>query len=159
MDPVDVIVGSLNVKGALSNTPWLLLEAGWKGLCLPFYIFTSKCIRTRNYTVRTGADLTRFLEPGSGVPQGGAEGPFLYLLVTLLLALTIEEDHPACTPYALPSPMVGFADNTNLMFAHTLHEPHTPSDNPTVTQQADNLLEVTISYLSQTNSSSTQTSW
>ena len=62
------------------------------------------------YTVRTGAGLTPFLEPGSGVPQGGAEGPFLYLLVTLPLALTIEQDYPAYAPYPLVSPLVGFAD-------------------------------------------------
>ena len=95
MDPVDLIIASLDVKGAFPNTPWLLLEAVWKHLGLPFYNFTSGYIRTRKYTVRTGAGLTPFLEPGSGVPQGGAEGPFLYLLVTLPLALAIEQDYQA----------------------------------------------------------------
>ena len=77
MDPVDLIIASLDVKGAFPNTPWLLLEAVWKPLGLPFYNFTSGYIRTRKYTVLTGAGLTPFLEPGSGVAQGGAEGPFL----------------------------------------------------------------------------------
>ena len=95
MDPVDLIITSLNVKGAFPNTPWLLLEAAWKRLGLPFYNFASGYIRTRKDTVRTGAGLTPFLEPGSGVSKGEAEGPFLYLLVTLLLALAIKQDNPA----------------------------------------------------------------
>ena len=67
MDPLDLIIASLNVKRAFPNTPWLLLEAVWKRLGLPFYNFASGYIRTRKYTVRTGAGLTPFLEPGSGV--------------------------------------------------------------------------------------------
>ena len=95
MDPVDLIIASLDVKRAFPNTPWLLLEAVWKRLGLSFYNFASGYIRTRKYTVRTGAGLTPLLEPGSGVPQGGAEGPFLYLLVKLRLVLTMEQDYPA----------------------------------------------------------------
>ena len=62
---------------AFPNTSCLLLEAVWKHLGLSFHNFTSKYIRPRKYTVRTRAGLTPFLEPGSGVPQGGAEGPLL----------------------------------------------------------------------------------
>ena len=69
MDPVDLIIASLNVKGAFPNSPWLLLEAVWKRLGLPFYNFASGYIRTSKYTVRTGAGLTPFLEPGSGSPK------------------------------------------------------------------------------------------
>ena len=151
MDPVDLIIASLDVKGAFPNTPWLLPEAVWKRLGLPFYNFASGYIRTRKYTVRTGAGLTPFLEPGSGVPQGGAEGPFLYLLVTLPLALRIEQDYPAYAPYLLLTPLVGFTDDTNLAGVHTPHKPHTPDPGPTVTQQANKLLDVTISYLSRNN--------
>ena len=151
MDPVDLTVAFLYVKGAFPNTPWLLLEAVWKRMNLPFYNFASDYIRTRKYTVRTRAGLTPFLEPGSGLPQGGAEGTFLYLLLTLPLALTNEQDYPAYAPYPLLSPLVGFADNTNLTVAHTPHEPHTPDPGPTVTQQANHLLDVTISYLSRNN--------
>ena len=118
---------------------------------LPFYNFASKYIRTRKNTVRTGAGLTPFLEPGSGVPQGGVEGPFLYLLVTLPLVITIEQDYPAYAPYPPLSPLVGFADNTNLKVAHTPHEPRTQDARPTVTQQANDLLDVTISYPSRNN--------
>ena len=151
MNPVDLIIAFLDVKRAFPIMPWLLLEAVWKCLGLPFYNFASGYIRTRKYTVRTGAGLTPFLEPGSGVPQRGAEGPFLYLLVTLPLALTIEQDYPAYAPYPLLSPLVGFADDTNLTVAHTPHESHAPDPGPTVTQQANDLLDVTISYLSRNN--------
>ena len=151
MDPVDFIIASLNVKEAFQNTPWLLLEAVWKRLGLPFYNFASGYIRTRKYTIRTGAGLTPFLEPGRGIPQIGAEGPFQYLLVTLPLAHTIEQDYPAYTPYPLLFPLVGFADDTNLTVAHTQYEPHAPDPRPTVTQQANELLDVTISYLSRNN--------
>ena len=151
MDLVDLIIASLDVKGAFRNTPWLLLEAVWNCMGLPFYNFASRYICTRKYTVRTGAGLTPFLEPGSGVPRGGAEGPFLYLLVTLPLALTIEQNYPAYAPDPLLSPLVAFADDTNLTVAHTPHEPHTPDPGPTVTQQATDLLDVTISYLSRNN--------
>ena len=77
MDPVDRIIASLNVRGALLNTPWLLVEALWARMCLPIYNLASDYIRTRKYTVGTGAGLTPFLEACSGVPKGGAEGPFL----------------------------------------------------------------------------------
>ena len=49
MDPVDLIIASLDVKGALPNTPWLLLEAVWKRLGLPFYNFAS-AFRNRSNT-------------------------------------------------------------------------------------------------------------
>ena len=68
--------------------------------------------------------------------------------MTLPLALTIEQDYPAYAPYPLLSPLVGFADDTNLTVAHTPHEPHTPDPGPTVTQQANDLLDVTNPYLS-----------
>ena len=151
MDPVDLIIASLDVRGAFPNTPWLLLEEVWKRLGLPFYNFPSGYIRTCKYTAGTGAGLSPSLEPGSGVPQGGAEGPFLYLLVTLPLALILEQDYPAYAPYPLLSPLVGFADDTNLTVAHTPHDPHAPDPGPTVTQQANDLLDVTTSYLSRNN--------
>ena len=157
---MDLIITSLDVKGAFLNTPWLLLEAVWKRLGLPFYNFASGYIRTCKYTVRTGAGLTPFLEPGSGVPQGGAEGPFLYLLVTLPLALAIEQDYQAYHP--TPSSPPWWASRTTptsrSRTPHTKPMPRNPG--PTVTQQANDLLDVTVSYLSHTTSSSTpQCQW
>ena len=151
MDPIDLIIASLDVKGAFPNTPWLLPEAVWKRLGLPFYNFASGYIRTRKYTVRTGAGLTPFLKPGSVVPKRGGEGCFLYLLATLPLALAMDQEYPAHAPYSLLSRLVGFADDTNLTAAHTPHEPHAPDPGPTVTQQANDLLDVTVSYLSHNN--------
>ena len=92
-----------------------------------------------------------FLQPGSEVPRRGAEEPFLYLLVTLPLAMKIEQDYPAYAPYSLFSPLVGFADDTNLTIAHNPQQPHEPDDRPTSTQQAKDLLDVTISNLSRNN--------
>ena len=63
----------------------------------------------------------------------------------------IEQDYPAYAYYSLLFPLVGFRNDTKLMVAHTPHEPHTLGKEPTVTQQADDLREVTISYLSQNN--------
>ena len=130
MEVVDLIIASLYVEGAFPNSPWLLLEAVLKRLGPPFYKFTSKYIRTRKYTVRTGAGFTPFLEPGSGVPQGRAEGPFLYLLIILPLALTIRRDYPAYAPYSLLPPLVGFADETNLMVTKTPTDPTRHTTDP-----------------------------
>ena len=41
MDPVDLIIASLDVKGAFSEYLWLLLEAVWKPMGLPYYNFAS----------------------------------------------------------------------------------------------------------------------
>ena len=71
--------------------------------------------------------------------------------MTLPLALTLEQDYPAYAPYPLLSPLVGLADDTNPTVAHTPQEPHTPDDRPTVTKQPNDLLHVTISYLSRNN--------
>ena len=46
---------------------------------------------------------------------------------------------------------MGFADDINLTVAHTPQEPHTPDDGQTVTQQANDLLDVTIFYLTRNN--------
>ena len=47
MDLVDGIIASLDVKGAFPNTPWLLLEAVWKRMGLPFYNLASGYMCTR----------------------------------------------------------------------------------------------------------------
>ena len=88
---------------------------------------------------------------GSGVPQGGAEGPFLYLLATLPLAFAIQHDYPAYAPYPLFSLLVGLADDRHLTVANSPREPRTPRDRPTIAQQIDHLLTVTAMYLARNN--------
>ena len=151
MDPVDLIIASLDVEEVFLNTPWLLLEAVWKRLGLPFYNLTSEYIYTRRKAVCTGAGFGSFFVPGSGAPQGRAERSFLYLLVRLLLALAIESEYPVCAPYPILSPLVALVDDTNLMVAHAVHEPHTADNHTIVTQQANELLGVAIPYLSRNN--------
>ena len=65
----------------------------------------------------------------------------------LPLAITIEQDYPAYAPYPGLSSLVVFADDTNLTVPHTPQEPHAPDEGPTVTPQANDLLDVTIPYL------------
>ena len=85
MDPVDLIIAFLDVQGAFSNTPWLLLEAVWRRLGLSFYNFASGYIRTRKYTVRTlPPPLPTCGLRGRHEPQGGT--------------------HPTRTPHPRPRP-------------------------------------------------------
>ena len=72
MDPVDLMIASLDVKRAFPNTPRLLLEAVWKHMGLPFYKFTSNYIRTREYTER--ASLPSWSQ-AAGSPREERKGP------------------------------------------------------------------------------------
>ena len=68
MDPVDLIIASLDVKGAFQTPHGYFRRRHGKCMGLPFYNFTSDYIRTLKYTVRTVAGPSPFLKPGSGVP-------------------------------------------------------------------------------------------
>ena len=78
-------MASVDVKAAFPNTPHRLIEEVWRQLGLPYGDFLEKYLRSRTYTVTTGKGCTEWVTPGSGVPQGGVEGPFLYLLAMLPL--------------------------------------------------------------------------
>ena len=55
--------------------------------------------------------------PPHGVPQGGAEGPFPILLVTLPLACYIRRTYPDVAPYPLQTTLLESADDMALVTA------------------------------------------
>ena len=84
-EDLEAFMASVDVKGAFPNTPHRLIEEVWRQLGLPYGDFVEKYLRLRRYTVATGKGCTEWVTPGSGVPQGGVEGLFLYLLAMLPL--------------------------------------------------------------------------
>ena len=77
---LEAFMASLDVKGAFPKTPHRLIDEVWWQLGLPYGHFVGNFLRTRRYTVAAGKGFTEWVTPGSGVPQGGMEGPFLYML-------------------------------------------------------------------------------
>ena len=63
---------------------------------LPFLSSMSGYIQTGLYGVITAAGLTLWTGTNSGVPQGGADGPFPYLLVTLPDGCIQHRFHEVC---------------------------------------------------------------
>ena len=53
---------------------------------------------------------TPWVHPTSGVPKGGAEGQFLFLLITIPLAFYIRRTYPDVAPYPLPSTLLAFTE-------------------------------------------------
>ena len=94
MDLIGLIITSLDVKGAFPNTPRRLLRAVWKRMALPFQGFLLAYLASCMYAVKTDVGITPWVHPTSGVLEGGAEGPFLFLLVTLPLAFYIRHTYP-----------------------------------------------------------------
>ena len=113
---------------------------------LPFLSFMIGYIQTRLYAVIAAAGLTPWTGTDSGVPQGGAEGPFFYLLVTLPLAFELARVYPGYAPYLLRSPLINFADN-NLLTTATRHRDPENAGLPTTTEQASAILQLTTAYL------------
>ena len=89
MNPYEMIVASLDVQGAFPHSPHRLLTEARDAMGLPFLSFMTWYIQTRLYAVFTAAGLTPWTGTDSEVPRVGAEGPFLYLLVTLPLAFEL----------------------------------------------------------------------
>ena len=94
MNPYEMIVASLDAQSAFPHAPHRLLAEVWDAMGLPFLSFMTGYIQTRLYAVITAAGLTPWTGTDSGVPQGGADGPSLYLLVTLPLALELARVYP-----------------------------------------------------------------
>ena len=152
MNPCEMIITSRDVQGAFPHAPHLLLTEVWDAMGLPFLPFMTGYITTQLYAIITAASLTPWTGTHSGVPQGGTEGPFLYLLVTLPLAFELAREYPAYAPYPLRFPLVNFADDNLLTTATRHHDPSnagqpTATGLPTATDQASAILQFTTSYL------------
>ena len=92
---------------------------------------------TRRPYPRTGSD--------SRVLQGGAQGPFLYLHVTLPLAFELARVYPGYTSCPHWSPLINFTDD-NLLTTATRHRNPANAGLPTTTDQASAILQLTTTY-------------
>ena len=146
MNPYEMIVASLDVQGALPHALHRLLTEVWDTMGLPFLFFMTGLIQTRLYDVITAAGLTPWTSTDSGVPQGGVEGPFLHLLVTLPLAFEPARVYPGYALYPLRSPLMNFADD-NLLTTATHHSDPDNAGLPTTTEQASTIPQLTTTYL------------
>ena len=117
MDQISLIITSLDVKWAFSNTPHRLLRAVWNHMGLPIQGFLQAYLVTRMYAVKKVVGTTPWVQPASRVPQGGAEGPFFFLLVTLPLAFYIRPTYPDVAPYPLRTTLLAFADDMAVVTA------------------------------------------
>ena len=100
-------------------------------------------LTTRGYAVQTDVDTTPWTHPTSGVPQGGAEGPFLFLLVILTLAFYIQRTYPNVAPYPLWTTLLWFADDMAVVTATARQPlPDAPYDT-----RANHLCQDVTSYL------------
>ena len=143
IDPSSLIITSLDVKGAFPNTPHRLLRAVWEHMGLPFQGFLQAYLATRMYAVKTDVGTTPWVHPTNGVPQGGAEGPFLFLLVTLPLAFLIRRTYPDVAPYPLRTTLLAFADDMAVVTA-TARQPLSTTLAPT---RATKLAHAVTTYL------------
>ena len=135
MNPYEMVIASLDVTGASPQDAHRLLTEVWDGMGLPFLSFMTGYIQTRLYAVIAAAALTPWTSTDSGVPQGGAEGPSLYLLVTLPLAFELARVYPEYTPYLLGTPLINCAENT-LLTTVTRNRDPANAGLPTTTEQA-----------------------
>ena len=129
MDPISLIITSLDVKGAFPNTPHRLLRAVWEHMGLPFQGFLQAYLATRMYAIKADVGTTPWVHPASGVPQGSAEGPFLFLLVTLPLAFCIRRTYPDVAPYPLRTTLLAFVDDMAVVTA-TARQPLLTTPDP-----------------------------
>ena len=129
MDPISLIITSLDVQGVFPNTPHRLLRAVWEHMGLPFQGFLQAYLATRMYAVKTDVSPTPWIHPTSGVPQGGAEGPLLFLIVTLPLAFYIRRTYPDLAPYPLRTTLLAFGDDMAVVTA-TARQPLPTTPDP-----------------------------
>ena len=143
MNLISLIITSLDVKKAFPNTPHRLPQAVWKHMGLPFQGFLQAYHATRMYAVNIDAGTTPWVHRARGVPQGGAEGPFLFLLVSLKLAFYIGRTCPDVALYPLRTTLLGFADDMAVVTA-TARQPLSTTPDPT---GATKVLHAVTNYL------------
>ena len=110
-EDLEAFMASVDVKGAFPNTPHRLIEEVWPQLGLPYGDFVEKYLRSRRYTVATGKGCSEWVTPGSVVPQGGVENPFLYLLAMLPLMSWIAREYPQLARAPHTSPAQAYVDD------------------------------------------------
>ena len=146
MNTYEMIVTSLDVQGAFPHARHRLLTEVWEDMGLPLLSFMTRYIQIWLYAVITAAGLTPWTGTDSGVPNGGAQGPFFHLLVTLPLAFELARVYLGYAPYPLRSPLINFADD-NLVTTATRHCDPENAVLPTPAEQASAILQLTTTYL------------
>ena len=86
------------------------------------------------YALKTDVGTTPWVHPPSGVSQGGAEGPFPFLLVTLTLAFYIRGTYPDVAPYPLRTTLLAFADDMAVVTDSARQPLPTTSDTTSATK-------------------------
>ena len=143
MDPISLIITSLDVKEAFPTIPDRLLRAVWKRIGLPFQGFLQAYLATRMYASKTDVGTSPWVHSTSGVRQGGAEGPFLFQLITLPLAFYIRRTYPDVAPYTLRTTLLAFADDMVVVIATARQPLPTTPD----TSRATKVLHDVTNYL------------
>ena len=143
IDSGSLIITSLDVKVAFPNTPHRFLRAVWEHMGLPFQGFLQAYLATRMYAIKTNVGTTPWVQPATGIPQGGAEGPFLFLLVTLPLAFYIRRTYPDVARYPLRTRLLAFADEMAVVTAVAHQRLSTTPDSTRDTK----VLHVVTNYL------------
>ena len=110
-EDLEAFMASVDLKGAFPNTPHRLIEEVWRQLGLQYGDLVEKYLRSRRNTVDTGKGCTEWVTPGRGVPQGGAEGPFLYLLAMLPLMSWIAREYLQLPRAPQTSPAQAYVDD------------------------------------------------
>ena len=134
MEPISLIITSLDVKGAFPNTPHRLLRAIWEHMGVLSHGLLQSYLATRLYVVHTDVGTAPWTNPISQVPQGGAESPCLFLLVSLLLAFYIRRTYLDVAPYPLTTRLLAFADDVAVATATALQPLPDALDDPRANQ-------------------------